>query len=274
MPVAYDPDLFKGAAAFYDRHRAPHADAAIDFAIGRLGLDGTSRLIDLGCGPGTLARRFAPRVAKVIAMDPDGDMLAEGRRLALSEGVANIAWMQAGSAELGQLNGAFRAAVMGRSFHWMDRDQVLRDLHRIVEDGGGIALINPGRRRPQESWEPVAAEIVDRYVGRRRPHPRRNAEPHHEPALRRSGFAITDDVEFSATIDRDIPSIIGAVYSHSSATPPLFGDRLRDFETDLEQALRRMRPDGAFHETIETGVIVAMKRPGSVSDASASERTG
>ncbi|HEY2048405.1 MAG TPA: class I SAM-dependent methyltransferase [Caulobacteraceae bacterium] len=258
--MSYDPDLFRGAAAFYDRFRAPYAEAAIEFAAKRLGLGHNSRIIDLGCGPGTLARRFAPRVAEVIAMDPDADMLAEGRRLATSEGTSNITWMQAGSAELGGLSGAFRGAVMGQSFHWMDRDQVLSDFHRLIEDGGGIALINPGRRRPQESWEPVAEEVVERYLGRRAPHPQKNAEPHHEPALRRSSFEITDDVEFASTITRDIPSIIGAVYSVSSSTQRLFGDRLGDFERDLEAALRRACPGGVFQKTIETGVIVAIRR--------------
>jgi len=261
MSVAYDPDLFKGAAAFYERYRAPYAPAAIEFVVERLALGGDSRLIDLGCGPGTLARRFAPRVAEVVAMDPDADMLAEGRRLAASQGIANISWAPAGSEELGRLKGTFRAAVMGQSFHWMDRDQVLRDFHRLVEDGGGIALINPGRRRPQESWEPVVAEVVERYLGRRPPHPQRNAEPRHEPALRRSDFEITEDAEFSSTISRDIPSITGAVYSVSGSTQRLFGDRRGDFEADLEEALRRVRPGGEFRETIETGVIVAMKRP-------------
>lgn len=259
--MAYDPDLFKGAAAFYERYRAPYAEEAFAFAAERLGLDGTSRLIDLGCGPGTLARRFAPRVAEVIAMDPDPDMLAEGRRLAAEEGVANIVWMQAGSAELGQLEGPFHAALMGQSFHWMDRDQVLRDFHRLIKDGGGIALINPGRRRPQESWEPVVAHVVDRYLDRAPPHPQRNIEPHHEPALRRSDFEITDDVEFSSTIRRDIPSVIGYAYSTSRSPQRLFGDRVGDFERDLEAALRRANPEGVFEETIETGVLVAMKRP-------------
>lgn len=258
--MTYDPDLFRGAAAFYDRYRAPYAQAAIDFAAARLGLGGASRLIDLGCGPGTLARRFAPRVGEVIAMDPDAEMLAEGRRLAAAQGLSNIVWMRIGSAELGQLDGPFRAAVMGQSFHWMDRDQVLADLHRLVEDGGGVALINPGRRRPQESWEPIAEEVVKSYLGARPPHPQRNAEPHHEPALRRSAFEIVEDVEFSAIIRRDIPSIVGALYSISNSTQRLFGDHLADFERDLEAALRRANPSGVFEEAIETGVLVAMKR--------------
>jgi hypothetical protein len=60
-------------------------------------------------------------------------------------------------------------------------------------------------------------------------------------------------------IDRDIPSILGAVYSNSGSTPQRFGRRRGDFERDLEAALRHIRSSGTFHETIETGVVVAEK---------------
>jgi ubiquinone/menaquinone biosynthesis C-methylase UbiE len=255
--MTYDPDLFKGAAPYYDRYRAPYAVDAIDFVVDRLRLDGEARLIDLGCGPGTLARRLASRVKEVIAMDPDAEMLAEGQRLAASEGVYNINWKCLGSADLNELTGPYGGAVMGQSFHWMDRDQVLRDFHRLIEERGKIALINPGRRRPQESWEPIAARIIENYLGSPKIHRQRNSEPHHEAALKRSAFRIIDDIEFSTMIDRDIPSILGAIYSSSSSTPRYFGGRQSDFEHDLEVALRQFSPSGRFHETIETGVLIA-----------------
>src|SRR5580698_786950 len=161
--MPYDPDLFRGAAPYY-RYRAPYAAEAIAFAAEKLGLTPASRLIDLGCGPGTLALQVAPLVAEVVAMDPDEGMLAEGQRQAAEAGAGNIRWMQAGSEDLAQLAGPFRGALMGQSFHWMMRDQVLRDLHALIEHGGGIALINPGERRPQESWQATAAEVVARYL--------------------------------------------------------------------------------------------------------------
>ena len=40
------------------------------------------RVLDLGCGPGPLARGFAPLVRDVIAVDPSPEMLAEARVLA------------------------------------------------------------------------------------------------------------------------------------------------------------------------------------------------
>ena len=71
----------------------------------------------------------------------------------------------------------------------MDRDKVLRKLVILIADGGGVALVNPGKRRPQESWEPVADQIVAKFLGPRTRHPKSNPqEPEHEPELVRSEY--------------------------------------------------------------------------------------
>lgn len=73
-------DLFGGAAGYYSRHRSPHGAAAIGCLAAAFGAGST--VLDLGCGPGTVAIPLAEPVAAVLAVDPDEDMLAEGRRLA------------------------------------------------------------------------------------------------------------------------------------------------------------------------------------------------
>ncbi|HEY5007428.1 MAG TPA: class I SAM-dependent methyltransferase [Caulobacteraceae bacterium] len=260
MSETYDSDLFRGAAEYYVRYRPPYAREAIDHVISGFGLGADDRVLDLGCGPGTLTIPFSQVAGQVLAMDPDPGMLAEGRRQAAAAGVANIEWREAGSKELGQVAGPFKLVLMGQSFHWMDRDQVLRDLYGLIEDGGGIAAIAPGERRPQESWEAEAARVVRRYMGEQPWHPQRNREPRHEPALERSQFAITSYIEFPTHLTRDLDSIIGCLYSNSSSTRRLLAGRETAFEADIREAMLRLNPTGVFHETLETGVLVAMKR--------------
>ncbi len=260
MSETYDPDLFGGAAEDYARFRPPYARQAINHVITAFGLGRRDRVLDLGCGPGTLTIPFAQVVANVVAMDPDPGMIAEARRQALAAGLANIDWRNAGSKELGAVDGPFKLVVMGQSFHWMDRDQVLRDLYDRVEAGGGIAMIAPGQRRPQESWEAEAARLVRRYLGEQPWHPQRNREPRHEPALERSRFAITSYVEFPSTLTRDIASVIGCLYSNSGSTRRRLAGREAAFEADIRAAMLRLNPAGVFHETLETGVLIAMKR--------------
>jgi len=144
----------------------------------------------------------------------------------------------------------------------MDRDEVLRKLAILLADGGGLALVNAGKRRPQESWEPIADQIVAKFLGPRTRHPKSNPqEPEHEPALVRSEyFSNFTAHEFPSTITRDINSIIGCVYSISSSARPLFVGDANAFEAKLTKTLLSLNPAGVFNEQVETEVIIAPKR--------------
>jgi hypothetical protein len=144
--------------------------------------------------------------------------------------------LQSKAEDISPRAGPFRVTTIGQAFHWMDRDQVLRKLAFLIADGGGLALVNPGKRRPQESWEPVANQIVTKFLGPRTRHPKSNPqEPEHEPALRRSEyFSKFTPYEFSNTITRA-------------------------FEAELSDALLSLSPAGVFNEPIETEVVIAPK---------------
>jgi ubiquinone/menaquinone biosynthesis C-methylase UbiE len=262
MPASSDDSPFVGTAPYYDPFRAPYAQAAIDFIVERYDLREGVRALDLGCGPGTIAIPLSSAVAEVVAVDPDVNMIAEGQRLAASRGRQNIEWLRSRAEDISLGSGPFRVTTIGQAFHWMDREEVLRKLAIVIADGGGLALVNAGKRRPQESWEPVANQIVAEFLGTRTRHPKSNPqEPEHEPALVRSEyFSKFTAHEFPSTITRDINSIIGFVYSISSSARPLFGAQAETFEAELTQALLSLNPAGIFSERLETEVVIAPKR--------------
>ncbi len=262
MAASLDASPFGGTAAYYDRFRAPYARAAIDFIVERYNLRHDVRALDLGCGPGTIAIPLSYTVAEVVAVDPDADMIAEGQRLAASTGRQNIKWLRSRAEDISLGVELFQVATIGQAFHWMDRNEVLRKLAVLIADGGGLALVNPGKRRPQESWEPVARQIVAKFLGPRTRHPKSNPqEPEHEPALLRSEyFSRFAAHEFPSSITRDINSIVGCVYSISSSARPLFGDNAKAFEAELTKALLSLNAAGIFNEQIETEVVIAHKK--------------
>jgi ubiquinone/menaquinone biosynthesis C-methylase UbiE len=262
MPAALDASPFAGTAPYYDRFRAPYAKAAIDFIVERYRLGKGMRALDLGCGPGTLAIPLSSAVGEVVAVDPDADMIAQGRRLAASQGRHNIEWLRSRAEDIPLEAEPFRVTTIGNAFHWMDRDEVLLKLAILLADGGGLALVNAGKRRPQESWEPIADQIVAKFLGPRTRHPKANPqEPEHEPGLVRSEyFSNFTAHEFPTTITRDINSIIGCVYSISSSARPLFVDDANAFEAELTKALLSLNPAGVFNEQVETEVVIAPKK--------------
>src|SRR3984885_13499056 len=262
MPAALVASPFDGTAAYYDRFRAPYAQAAIDFIVERYSLCKDMRALDLGCGPGTIAIPLSHTVAEVVAVDPDADMIAEGQRLATFTGRMNIQWLQSKAEDILPQAGPFQVTTIGQAFHWMDRDEVLRKLAILIAHGGGLALVNPGKRRPQESWEPVANQIVETFLGPRARHPKSNPqELAHEPALRRSEcFFVFTAHEFPSTVTRDVSSIIGCIYSKSNSARPLFGGNAEEFEVELSRVLVRLNPAGGFNEHVETEVVIGPKR--------------
>ena len=262
MPASWDASPFAGTAPYYDRFRAPYAPAAIDFLVGRFNLGQTVRALDLGCGPGTLAIPLSRTVAQVVAVDPDAAMIAEGRRLAATRGRQNIQWLRSRAEDVSLDAGPFQLATIGQAFHWMDRDEILRKLAILIPDGGGLALVNAGKRRPQESWEPVAGQVIAEFLGPRTRHPKSNPqEPQHEPALVRSEYFSHFTLhEFPGALTRDIDSIVGCLYSMSSSARPLFGGRAEAFEAELTKALLGLNPTGVFHEQVETEVLIAPRK--------------
>lgn len=150
--MAYDPTLYSGAASHYRPGRPAYAPGLEPTLSRELGLDGTGRLLDVGCGPGILAVRLAPGFDEVVALDPDPDMLTEARRAAADRGVGNIRWVQALAEDLpAAAPGPYRLVTFGQSFHWTDERRVAEIVYDLLEPGGTMALVDhtvPGRPLP------------------------------------------------------------------------------------------------------------------------------
>jgi len=69
--------LFRGTASHYAQFRSRYPEELLRQLAEWAGLDGTGRLLDLGCGPGFLAVPLSAYVAEVIAVDPEPEMLAQ-----------------------------------------------------------------------------------------------------------------------------------------------------------------------------------------------------
>src|SRR5688500_17354833 len=89
----WDETVFAGAASHYERGRVPDAPRLDDTLAAELQLDGSGRLLDVGCGPGTIALRLAHLFEEVVGLDPDAAMLSEAARLAGEREVSNARWV-------------------------------------------------------------------------------------------------------------------------------------------------------------------------------------
>ncbi|GAA2203866.1 class I SAM-dependent methyltransferase [Nonomuraea monospora] len=251
-------DLFGGAAPYYAKYRPRYGDPAIQHLAMTFGQGST--VLDLGCGPGTIAIPLAGRVGRVLAVDPDEEMLAEGRRLAGATG--NIRWIKGDSTTLHDLP-AFDHVVMGRSFHWMDRRAVLADLDELLPPRGVVALVGPTREDPQEPWEPVMRRVREAFgVNTFTASSSFQATgEHHDDVLATSPFSVLDRAHYEEHLPYDLDAVIGLQLSYSYSAPARLGDRRRAFVETARRELLAANPSGRWERTAVTEVLTARRPP-------------
>ncbi len=256
----WDETLFGGAAAYYDRGRLPNAPGLTDAFEHALRLGGEGRLLDVGCGPGTVTLPLAGLFREVIGLDADPGMLDEARRLAAERGVINALWVQRRAEQLPADLGTFNVVTFAASFHWMDRPLVARIVRGMLEPAGAVVHVD---NRHQDGVAPFGAHTlpappVERiadlrraYLGddRRAGQGIRNSSPGDEATVfRGAGFTGPELVVVpdGRTIVRSADDLVAETFSMSLTAPHLFGDRLPRFEADLRRVLAEASPDGAF----------------------------
>ncbi|MFF2554831.1 class I SAM-dependent methyltransferase [Nocardia sp. NPDC058058] len=258
--------LFADAAWHYARYRPGYPQVFLDEVIRRAGLDGTGRLLDLGCGTGQLTLAIAAHVATAVGLDPEPEMLAEAASQAQAQKTSNVIWEQGDSADLPGQFGRFRLVTMGRSFHWMDRAQVLTTLDDMVEDSGVVVIANDNCLvRPSTTWQRTIEDVQRSFLppGRdQRPIPVDVLHVRHEQILANSPFSQVHRQVFEFARPWTIEQAIGYLYSTSLPLRRLLGDKRTAFEDAVTAALRDLDPTGHFIEPVSLEVLFATRADG------------
>lgn len=252
--------LFTGTAWHYARYRPGYPNEFFDDIVQRFHLDGTGRLLDLGCGSGQLTVPLARHVTEVIGMDPESEMLTEAARHAQLTRVTNVTWVQGSSTDLPGDLGQFRLVTMGRSFHWMDREQVLTTLADMVGDDGGLVIANDGCLvRPTTAWQQAIEDVQRRFLpSKSRTSPINIAET-HEAILARSRFRRSRRLDYKFARTWTVEEIIGYLYSTSLPLRRLLGDRRPAFEQAITDTLLAIDRSGRFIEPVTLEVLMATR---------------
>ncbi len=106
-----------------------------------------AHVLDVGCGPGALVRRFAQIAARADGCDSHPGMIERAQDLAQQAGLANTAYRPGELPQLPYDSAAFDV-VTATNVVFLQRNPegALREMARVCKPGGWVAMLNPSPR--------------------------------------------------------------------------------------------------------------------------------
>ena len=154
-----------------------------------------AKILDLGCGTGISTRQLAARKdVHVIGGDVDGNMLEKAKELPEE----NIDYVVARADKLPFDAGEYDAVTAFSAFHWFRDEHSLREIRRVLVDGGIFFVVN---NNDVGGYRMDFRKKLERLLNRSLSHPKRNYEP--KQIIKAAGFSnvrkfvIRNDEEFS-----------------------------------------------------------------------------
>jgi SAM-dependent methyltransferase len=258
-----DPNRFTSAIPHYINGRPPYSERLIAKLAREATLGPKARVLDLGCGPGTLALPLARYCGTMIGLDVDSSMIAAAAQASQAAGI-NIDWRVGNSFELDQSLAPLNLVTIGRAFHWMDREPTLRRLDELIAPGGAVALVNT-ELHPFGGlkWHGAFEEL-------RKGHGRfdefyrwRKGEDweDHVSVLLRSPFSEVERISVFDVRRPNLNEIVARALSFSANSPAALGAEGRSaYEAAVCERMLAISPEGVFPEIVETVATVA-RRP-------------
>jgi len=135
-------------------HRPPYPERLIDL-LANLVDPSSSRVLELGCGLGEVARRLASRVQEVVAADPSRAMIEAARTL---PGADRVRWIRSRTEDL-EAEPGLGLIVTAESLHWMDWDKTFALARAALSRQGRFAIIT-SRKVYQVPWGDALRELA------------------------------------------------------------------------------------------------------------------
>ena len=165
--------------------------------IERAALEAGLRVLDIGCGTGSLTlllKRLHPEVA-VVGLDPDPKALAIAKRKARRAGLA-IQLDQGFSDRLPYPDASFDRVFSSLMFHHLQADEksaTLREVRRVLKPAGSLHLLDFGP--PRSRFSRALVHVLHRVE-----HLRDNLEDRIPSLLGQAGFAHPEEVGHRGTL--------------------------------------------------------------------------
>ena len=211
--------------------RPPYPEETYKILLSLLGkLHG--RVLDVGCGPGKIARGLVGQVEGVDAVDFSQEMIRVGKSLVNGDH-PNLRWIS-GPIEDVQLYPPYDMVTAGASIHWMEWDVVFPRFREVLTTDGYLVIID-GDRPIGSPWHDAELSLIRKYSTNR----------HHEQIdliqelVDREHLCLIGDKRTApVNFSQSLTDYVQSFHSRESMSKEHMGaENVRAFDTELSHVL-------------------------------------
>lgn len=169
-------ERFTRTAELFAQHALVDSEEYVRRKIEFIAPQGSELVLDIACGPGTLALELAPVVRHVFGIDLTEKILLLAAETAANRGPAHAAFVRGDVELLPFPADSFDLACCGQSFHHFARPAlVLAEMRRVSRRGGRIAIFDS--MAPEEEARAALHDQIEKI-----------RDPSHTHTLQHSEF--------------------------------------------------------------------------------------
>ena len=139
--------------------RPPYPEETYRILLNLLG-ESRGRVLDVGCGPGKIARALVNHVEDIDAVDFSQEMIRVGKSLRNGDH-PNLRWIR-GSVETVQLYPPYDMVTAGASIHWMEWNVVFPRFKEMLTTDGYLVIID-GDCPVGAPWHEAELSLIHAY---------------------------------------------------------------------------------------------------------------
>ena len=244
---------FGRAVDDYERARPGYPEDAVAWLVEQLGIDESTTVLDLAAGTGKLTRQLVPTGARLVAVEPVGEMRAR-----LEERLPGVRALDGTAESIPLPDASVDAVIVGQAFHWFRGREALSEIHRVLRPDRRLGLIWNARDESVD-WVARLSELIEphrgdvpRYVSRKW------ARAFETTTL----FGPLDERQFPFAHEMDVDTLVARVASISfiATLPPDERERVLANVRALVEAHPTTRGRTTFALPYRTAVFAATRR--------------
>ncbi|MGR9077237.1 class I SAM-dependent methyltransferase [Rhizobium leguminosarum] len=241
------------------RYRPPYPDAVFRKLLAIA--PRSEHLLDIGCGPGKIARPLAGAFTSVTAVDPSEHMVALGRSLP-GGNVGNIRWIESFAEDFPTNGGPFDLTVAAASIHWMDHSRLFPYLLANAAPGHVMAVISgdePFEPPWQSDWHSFLGKWVPEVTGQPFDHHKKSEGTRsYQSHLNLHG---SEHFVSERPFEQSVADFISCQHSRDTFAPSKLGDRIASFDAELSELLRSYSDDDQLSFIVGTRIVWGEIKP-------------